>query len=504
MGLLDEIRKALESEKTSEFIDQILKEKSLHNALHDAGYSIVVDDPQARGMQRPFGVLSKVQKIDLIDLIELINRIKLIDEITLISTISTVGSMTLLDRINQIDKIHPDTSLNGEQMTNGDFETGDLTGYTSGGTVIVDTGGKHTGVYGCLLDDYPILPWIEQDIATLKGASIPVDGMISFSLWALMDSGTGAFTVIITYSDATTTSIPLVATAVYQQFNLLPYLTAGKQVSKIKIQTTNTGMSFKVWFDDISLLYEGAHTVIDRVKVIDAMPAITGSVSVTGSEAQLLLQRALTYDLIVQLRSAGVEIDPRAIRALTAADIVTVNNLLNPHPVSLASIPNPPNLDVALSTRALESGGNLAAILAQLDSKTSTLFKATQNIGNTSFGATQATRTNLKTQPEREDIVSLGGVASPSAAGVQIVAASGSLVPKVYDAEYEGLADGLHYFYFGTSTTPTTKRFLSRKTKGVNSKTFVQPRVGDAGDGIYLYSSVAETNMPYDLGYKLE
>jgi len=37
---------------------------------------------------------------------------------------------------------------------------------------------------------------------------------------------------------------------------------------------------------------------------------------VYGSQGQQLLQRATTYDLIVQLRSAGIEIDPRSIRAL--------------------------------------------------------------------------------------------------------------------------------------------------------------------------------------------
>jgi len=47
------------------------------------------------------------------------------------------------------------------------------------------------------------------------------------------------------------------------------------------------------------------------------------------------------------------------IRLLTASDIVTVNNLLNPHPVSLSSIPNPSNLDVALSTRLKPADLNL-------------------------------------------------------------------------------------------------------------------------------------------------
>lgn len=60
------------------------------------------------------------------------------------------------------------------------------------------------------------------------------------------------------------------------------------------------------------------------------------------------------------LTTGGGIIDPRSIRALTSSDVVSaaksgtwnIDNLLNPHPVSLASIPNPPNLDAALSTRA--------------------------------------------------------------------------------------------------------------------------------------------------------
>jgi len=115
----------------------------------------------------------------------------------------------------------------------------------------------------------------------------------------------------------------------------------------------------------------------------------------------------------------------------------------------------------------------------------------------------QATRTSLKAQTEREDIISLGGVVSPNNAGVQIIAGTEGQKIKVYDAEYEAGADGLHYFYFGT-TTPTTKRFLSGNTKGKNSKTFVQPRIGADGDSLYLYSAISETDMPYDVGYVKE
>jgi hypothetical protein len=110
----------------------------------------------------------------------------------------------------------------------------------------------------------------------------------------------------------------------------------------------------------------------------------------------------------------------------------------------------------------------------------------------------------MTVKPEREDLTSLGGVVSPNNAGVQILAPSGQLKPKVYDAEYEALAAGLHYFYFGTSTAATTRRFLTRQTVGVNSKSFVQPRVGNAADGIYLFSAVSDPSMPYDIGYTLE
>lgn len=113
----------------------------------------------------------------------------------------------------------------------------------------------------------------------------------------------------------------------------------------------------------------------------------------------------------------------------------------------------------------------------------------------------QTTRASMTVKPEREDLVSLGGVASPNAAGVQIVAANGQKKIKVYDCGYEALAAGLHYFYFGTSTAATTQRFLTRQTIGAILKTVVQPRVSAAGDGLYLYSAVSETNMPYDVGY---
>ena len=104
----------------------------------------------------------------------------------------------------------------------------------------------------------------------------------------------------------------------------------------------------------------------------------------------------------------------------------------------------------------------------------------------------------------REDLTSLGGTVSPNGAGVQIVAGTSGKRIKVYDAGMVILAEGVHFFYFGTSTTPTTKRFLTGKAVGTYIKTLVQPRVSEAGDNLYLYSAVSETNMSYDIGYVKE
>ena len=69
---------------------------------------------------------------------------------------------------------------------------------------------------------------------------------------------------------------------------------------------------------DVENIIEVSNDVIDRA---DRLLGV-----VYGSQGQKILQRATTYDLLVQLRHSGAEIDPRSIRALTSTDVVTVNN----------------------------------------------------------------------------------------------------------------------------------------------------------------------------------
>ena len=206
------------------------------------------------------------------------------------------------------------------------------------------------------------------------------------------------------------------------------------------------------------------------------------------------------------------------LEAITAGVIpVSLSTLLNPHPVSLSTLLNPHPVDITTDTlgglKIVEK--NATGVKVDLVTDTLAGLKVFEKnatgikvdvVTDTLAGlkVTQATRTNLLAKPEREDLTSLGGVASPNNAGVQLVAPSGSLKVKVYDAGYEVLAAGLHYFYFGTTTAATTKRFVTRSTTGAILKSFVQPRVSAAGDGLYLFSAVSETNMPYDVGYVLE
>lgn len=188
----------------------------------------------------------------------------------------------------------------------------------------------------------------------------------------------------------------------------------------------------------------------------------------------------------VQITQDGGYIDPREIRALTKDDIVT------PHG----------SLDKAF--QQFEVGSNYPL-------KTYPLGAHNQGLNQDEFTGdldVQIRHNGDELDPRqikmREDLTSLGGVASPNAAGVQIIAGSTGKYIKVYDAGFHAGADGLHYFYFGTTTTATTKRFLTCNKALCVQKTFVQPRVGNESDGLYLYSSVSETNMPYDVGYVQE
>jgi len=117
--------------------------------------------------------------------------------------------------------------------------------------------------------------------------------------------------------------------------------------------------------------------------------------------------------------------------------------------------------------------------------------------------------TLIKNARVREDLINYGGLFSPNGTdAVQIIAGVSGKKIKVWNAGFHALVDGNHYFYFGKSTTPPSlpanKVFLISAKLGHYRQTFSQPQIGAAGEGLYFYSSVSETNMPIDVGYVQE
>ena len=118
-SILDDIRKALQGEKKTEFLSQILKEKALYDALREAGLTVVAEDAQARAREQPYGVLSKVMKIDLVDLITEITTIKTLEVLAEITNIKNLESLDLIDRVALIDRItNVDTLANITNIAN--------------------------------------------------------------------------------------------------------------------------------------------------------------------------------------------------------------------------------------------------------------------------------------------------------------------------------------------------------------------------------------------------
>jgi hypothetical protein len=288
-----------------------------------------------------------------------------------------------------------------------------------------------------------------------------------------------------------------------------------RKILGIALKTPTFAKCIPTSIENDAIAYDAVN---DRFKIV--LEAITAGVIPVSLTA---IPNPPNLDVALSTRATGTLLNPHPVSLSTLLNPhpvslstllnphpVSLSTLLNPHPVSLASIPNPSNLDVALSLIKAKTD-NLDVALSLIKAKTdnldvllSTRFKPTDSIGNTSFAATQTTRTSLLMKPEREDGISLGGVASPNNAGVQLIPPSGQTKVKVFDAGFCGAVAGVHYFYFGTSTAATTRRFCTINIAGVMHQTFVQPRVSNAADGLYLFSSVSETNMPYDLNYVQE
>jgi len=131
-----------------------------------------------------------------------------------------------------------------EGITNGGFETGDTTGWTLTDGAIITTN-PHSGTY--LAEIYPSgARTLEQTLSE----PIQVNDITSFSLW-YRDSESCWCKILYTEGDSGNIPIPD-SLGVWQELDLMPYLTAGKTVTGIKILN---GYVRTLYIDDVSLNY---------------------------------------------------------------------------------------------------------------------------------------------------------------------------------------------------------------------------------------------------------
>jgi hypothetical protein len=331
-----------------------------------------------------------------------------------------------------------------------------------------------------------------------------------------------------------------------EQLNILKKL-AGKfqkDVGLVVWGVDETGKAVKVLVkSDGTVIVEGVVTVSGSVDVSDRWSRQLGQVDIARYLGSAI---GLANPLHSQIVYGGAVIDPRQIRALTASDIVTVNNLLNPHPITATdldirnlsklsdevyavlrtdagvaydardrnwtitetlNVGNPPNLDVSLSTRASET--KLESVRALLDSLENALASVGTDkfrtsivealpTGTNSIGSvTQASRTNLKVQIEREDIITKSW--DLTVGTTSLLSAVAGQKHKIYGWDYEADTDGANEF--SATINGATAKFARRVTKGVHAMTLVHPIVCDANTAL---SFVSAGNTKLSLRYVTE
>ena len=164
-----------------------------------------------------------------------------------------------------------------QAITNGGFESG-TTGWGPLGYGSISTNPVHSGSYSWFM--YEDSTGITQTLSS----SVPVSQIASFTFYAYSFSDN--FVCVVTYSDSTTSSHTFIVSGnAWVQFNMLPYLTAGKTITSIRFWCN---VDNPVYLDDVSLTYTPITTyaldVLSALKaLITAKYAVTDVIDSTGS-----------------------------------------------------------------------------------------------------------------------------------------------------------------------------------------------------------------------------
>jgi len=129
-----------------------------------------------------------------------------------------------------------------ERITNGGFETGDLTGWQYAQASATDQY-SHSGTYSVFLYQ----GWIRQYFS-----SVPKSKIITFGFWQYGQSSSNRSILTIFFSDNTQEQFDIQHSVdVWEYVDCLPLVPDGKNVIGISI---NGGTGGPVWGDDFSLV----------------------------------------------------------------------------------------------------------------------------------------------------------------------------------------------------------------------------------------------------------
>jgi hypothetical protein len=280
--IIDEIRKILKGEKKTEFINQILKEKALTDALRQAGFTPSPEDAQERATERPFGVLSKIQKIDQLDLIKLVETIQKINQIDNIANLGTLNQINRIQQINSITQAYFRPSL----ILNGGFESGDLSNWKDESySVTVVTTYAFDGKYSAFL------PTNMQGFL-VQYVNVPTNIVDSIICYWKSDIGTEKKLIILVhYTDGTSTEGVFSASwlGMWTRCAIVP--DANKVIDYIGFTTYSA--SDYGWLDAVDIILNGQiqpkQTVRTDLKVqIEREDLITKSWDLTSGTTTLL------------------------------------------------------------------------------------------------------------------------------------------------------------------------------------------------------------------------
>jgi len=155
-----------------------------------------------------------------------------------------------------VAEFDPCAGISGEFIDQPGFEA---QGWACSYTQWKESTNPHSGTL-CLAKEV----WNDSEEETVQEfpSSFSADSVTTFTAWARGDSSSDILKIQVTYSDSSTSSHEFTLTTSWAQYNFLPYLTAGKYLTKLHLISKGTNYDY-LYIDDVSIIADGVEKVWD-------------------------------------------------------------------------------------------------------------------------------------------------------------------------------------------------------------------------------------------------